>query len=114
MIRLVAKLILMAGGLLLIARFVPGIEITSFYRALMVAIIWGIVSITLRPLLLLLTLPINILTLGLFSFVLNALLFWSLATFIAGFHVEGFVAALMGSFLLTFIAWISDIALKSK
>ncbi|MDQ5955214.1 MAG: putative rane protein [Patescibacteria group bacterium] len=114
MTRLIAKLIIVAGGLLLIARFVPGIEITSFYIALIVAVLWGVVSVTLRPLLFLFTLPINIVTLGLFSFVLNALLFWFLATFIAGFHVEGFVAALIGSFLLTFTSWISDIALKSK
>ncbi len=114
MIRLLAKLILVAGGLLLIARFVPGIEITSFYIAFIVAVLWGILSSTLRPLLMVLTLPVTIITLGLFTFVLNALLFWFLSSFIAGFSVQGFIPALEGSFLLGLISWLSSIALKNS
>ncbi|HEY5383450.1 MAG TPA: phage holin family protein, partial [Candidatus Paceibacterota bacterium] len=73
-----------AVTLLLISRYIPGILVESFYTALIVSLIWGILGLTVRPVLKILTLPINILTLGLFSFVLNALLFWFLATFIAG------------------------------
>lgn len=94
-----------AVTLLLVSQYVPGILVESFYTAVVVAIIWGILGLTVRPALKLLTLPINILTLGLFSFVLNALLFWLLATFIKGFHVYGFVPALEGSVILALVAW---------
>jgi putative membrane protein len=94
-----------AVTLLLVSEYVPGILVESFYTAVIVAIIWGILGLTVRPVLKLLTLPINILTLGLFSFVLNALLFWFLSTFIAGFHVYGFLPALEGSVILAVVAW---------
>src|SRR6185437_14642971 len=94
-----------AVTLLLISEYVPGILVESFYTAVVVAILWGILGLTVRPVLKLLTLPINILTLGLFSFVLNALLFWLLATFVAGFHVYGFIPALEGSVILAIVAW---------
>ncbi len=94
-----------AVTLLLISQYVPGILVESFYTALIVAVLWGIIGLTVRPVLTLLTLPITIITFGLFSFILNALLFWFLATFIAGFHVYGFLPALEGSFILTVVAW---------
>ena len=100
--------------LLLVSQYVPGILVESFYTALVVAVIWGILGLTVRPVLKLLTLPINILTLGLFSFVLNALLFWFLSTFIAGFHVYSFTAALVGSFILSLVGWLVHIAFKSE
>jgi putative membrane protein len=104
--KLILRLLITTGALLLIGMFVPGIAITSFYTALIVAVLWGLISVTLRPLLLILTLPINLLTLGLFTFVLNALLFWFLASFVAGFSVEGFVPALEGSVALTLVSWV--------
>jgi putative membrane protein len=94
-----------AVTLLLISKYVPGILVESFYTAVVVAVVWGILGLTVKPVLKLLTLPINILTLGLFSFVLNALLFWLLATFIKGFHVYGFLPALEGSVILAIVAW---------
>ncbi len=94
-----------AVTLLLVSQYVPGILVESFYTAVVVAIIWGILGLTVKPVLKLLTLPINILTLGLFSFVLNALLFWLLATFIKGFHVYGFIPALEGSVILAVVGW---------
>lgn len=106
MLRILIRIIATAGALLLMARYVPGISISSFYIAVIVALLWGVISFTLRPLLVLLTLPINLLTLGLFTFVINALLFWFLATFVAGFSVAGFVPALEGSFLLSCVGWI--------
>ena len=94
-----------AVTLLLISQYIPGILVDSFYTALIVAVIWGILGLTVRPILKVLTFPINLLTFGLFSFVLNALIFWFLATFIAGFHVYSFLAALEGSLILTFVGW---------
>jgi putative membrane protein len=100
-----------AVTLLLISQYVPGILVESFYTALVVAVLWGILGLTVRPVLKILTLPINIITFGLFSFVLNALLFWFLATFVAGFHIYGFLPALEGSFILTVVAWALHAAL---
>ncbi|HVZ76261.1 MAG TPA: phage holin family protein [Candidatus Paceibacterota bacterium] len=111
MLKLIARVIIMAAALLLIAEFVPGISVSSFYIALVVAVIWGLMGLTIRPLLMILTLPINILTFGLFSFVVNALLFWFLASFIAGFSVAGFVPALIGSAILMVVGWALHAAL---
>lgn len=105
MLKILLRILATAGALLLIADFLPGISVASSYTALVVAVLWGVMSVTVRPVLGLLTLPINLLTLGLFSFVLNALLFWLLATFVAGFQVAGFVPALEGSVLLMAVSW---------
>ncbi len=102
----VIKLTLVALALLAIASYVPGISISSTYTAFVVAVLWGVVSLLLKPALSILTLPINILTLGLFSLVVNALLFWLLASFVAGFTVAGFVPALIGSLLLSAVIWV--------
>ena len=111
MIKMIIHVLVTAAALLLIGQYVPGITIASFYTALIVAVIWGILGLTVRPVLKLLTLPINIITFGLFSLVLNALLFWFLATFIAGFAVAGFIPALMGTIILSIVAWALHAAL---
>ncbi len=107
MIRIIVNILVTAATLLLISRYVDGIFIASFYTALIVAVLWGVLGLTVRPVLKLLTLPINILTFGLFSLVLNALIFWFLATFIEGFTVAGFVPALIGTVILSVVAWLS-------
>ncbi len=101
-----------AVTLILIANYVPGIDVSGFYIAIVVAVIWGVLGLTVRPVLTLLTLPINIITFGLFSFILNALLFWLLSTFIEGFDIAGFVPALIGSAILSIVAWVLHKALK--
>lgn len=106
MFKPVIHVLAIAGTLLLVANYVPGIAVAGFYPALVAAAIWGLMSLTLRPILLILTLPINLITFGLFSFVLNALLFWFLSSFIQGFSVAGFVPALIGSFFLFLAAWV--------
>ena len=105
MIKMLIKVLATAGTLLLIANYIPGITVSSFTIAVIVAILWGIIGLTVRPVLNLLTLPINLLTFGLFSFILNALLFWILAAFVPGFSVAGFVPALEGSVILMIVAW---------
>ena len=109
MIKILLKLFVYTVALLAIGQLVPGIVITSFYTALMVALLWAVVSVTLKPILVILTLPINLISLGLFTFVLNALLFWFLSTFVAGFTVTGFIPALEGSFFLSLIGWVLHI-----
>lgn len=111
MLKILVHILATAGALLLMPRFVQGIAVADFYTAAIVALIWGVISVTIRPILGLLTLPINLITFGLFSFILNALLFWFVASFVQGFEVAGFVAALLGSVVLTIVSWAVDAAL---
>ena len=101
MVRIITKWFISALSLLLAAYLVPGIEVEGFYIALIVAVVLGIVNIVLKPIFLILTLPVNILTLGLFTFVVNALLFWFVASFVDGFRVEGFIAAFWGALIVS-------------
>lgn len=103
-----------AATLLVLSNAGIGISVLSFYIALVVAIIWGIMNLTVGPLLKLLTLPINIITLGLFSFVINALLFWFISSFVEGFHVAGFIPALLGSVILSAVSFVLRHVLKSN
>jgi putative membrane protein len=105
LLRILIRVLTTAVTLVLIANFVPGIAVSNFYIALVVAVIWGIFGLTIRPVLTILTLPINLITFGLFSFILNALLFWLIATFVAGFTVNGFIPALIGSAIISCVSW---------
>lgn len=105
---LILRLLFNALGLVLISKFIPGIVVDNFYVALVAAVILGILNTVIRPILLILTLPITILTLGLFSFVLNGLLFMFVASFIEGFKVDGFWTALIGSILMSIISTIGN------
>jgi len=95
-----------AATLLILAYAIPGITVSGVYIALITAVVLGLVNAVIRPVLVVLTLPINVLTLGLFTFVINALMFWFVASFIDGFAVSGFWAAFVGAFLLTVSSWL--------
>lgn len=102
----IVRLIGIAGGLLLTAYVVPGIEVLGWYTAIITALALGILNALIRPLLVVLTLPVTILTLGLFIYVINAALFFFVASFIDGFEVDGWVPAFLGSILVSCISWI--------
>ena len=95
-----------ALAVLVAAEFVPGFYVDGFVTSLIVTVLLGVVGITIRPILLLFTLPINILTLGLFSFVINAAILLGLASFIEGFTISGFVPALIGGFVIAVVQWV--------
>ncbi len=99
--KLVTRLLLTALVLLIVAEYIPGIEVSGFYAALVAAIILGLLNTIVRPVLLILTFPITIVTLGLFVFVINAALFFFAATFIDGFTVASFWPALLGSLIVS-------------
>ena len=109
---LIIRLILNAGALLLVAYLVPGFSVDSFYSALIVAVALGIVNAIIKPILIILTLPITILTLGLFTLVINGLLIWFVSTIVKGFNVESFTAALIGGVILWVISWFTNAATK--
>jgi len=101
---LIYRLLFNTLGLLVIAEFIQGINIDGFYAALIAAVVLGILNTIVRPILFILTLPITILTLGLFAFVLNAALFLFAASFIEGFAVDSFWYALLGSLLMSLVS----------
>lgn len=105
---LLLRLIFNALGLLLIAELVKGIEVEGFYPAIIAAFVLGILNIIIRPILLILTLPITILTLGLFALVVNGALFWFASSFIEGFKVDNFWYALLGSILMSIVSTIGN------
>ncbi len=108
MIYLLARWAVNAAALLLVAYLYPGVTVESFFAALIAALVLGLVNAVIRPILVILTLPATILTLGLFIFVINALLFWFVAEIVHGFKVTGFGAALLGSILYSVFTLISS------
>lgn len=101
-------LVLTAGALLIVARLVGGVYVSGFGAALFGALVLGLVNAIVRPVMILLTLPITILTLGLFLFVINALMLWLVAALVPGIRISGFGAALIGSLLLTVLNLLID------
>ena len=108
MIHLLTKWLIGALAVLGAAYLIPGIAVASFYTALIVAALWGVVNVIIKPILLILTLPLTILTLGLFTFVINALLFWFLGTIVKGFVVDGFVAAFLGALFVSIVSFVGN------
>ena len=96
--------LLNAVALLVVAYILPGITVASFGSALIAALVLGLLNTLVKPLLILLTLPITIVTLGLFLLVLNALVFWFAGSILKGFHVNGFWWALLGAFVYSIIS----------
>lgn len=105
--------LLAACALLLVAYLYPGVQVQNFTSALIAALVIGLFNMVLRPVLVLLTLPVTIVTLGLFLFVINALMFWAAASILDGFHVNGFGAALLGSLIYSALMLLVDAAVKS-
>ena len=94
-----------ALALLALPYLVPSVQVESFATALVAALLLGFVNTLIRPFLVLLTLPVTVLTLGLFVFVINALLFWFVASFVKGFSVGGFWSAFFGAIVYALVSW---------
>ena len=101
---IITRLLLTALTLLIVGEFIPGISLAGPYAAIIAAVILSLLNMFIRPILFILTLPINVLTLGLFIFIINAALFWFAASFIQGFTVEGFWPALVGSVIVSLVS----------
>ena len=112
LMKIAIRWLLLAAALLLVANIYSGVVVTSFGSALIAALVLGLFNALLRPLLVLLTLPVTVLTLGLFLFVINALMFYFAASVLDGFNVTGFVAALVGSLLYSLCGLVIDAALE--
>ncbi len=108
--KIIVRWLLLAAALLLVAHLYSGVQVASFGVALIAAFVLGLFNTLVRPLLVLLTLPVTLLTLGLFLFVINALMFWAAASVLDGFGVNGFTAALVGSVLYSLCGLVIDVA----
>lgn len=105
---LIVRWIVITLSVILVANVVPGIAIRDFYTALIVGLVYGLLLAVVRPILVLLTLPITLLTLGLFTFVINALLFWLVARFVPGFMVDGFMPAFWGALVIWAVSYLAS------
>ena len=110
--KLIVKWLLSAAALLCVAYLYVGVSVSSFGAALMAAFVIGLFNMVLRPVLVVLTLPVTLVTLGLFLFVINALMFWSAAGVLDGFHVRSFAAALLGSLIYSVFGIVIDSAVE--
>jgi len=95
-----------AAALFVLPYLLSSIKVESFSTALFAALVLGLVNTLIRPILVLLTLPVTLLSVGLFIFVINGLLFWLVANFVKGFQVAGFWSAMLGAILYSVISWV--------
>lgn len=100
--------------LLVAATLVAGFEVSSFYSALIAALVLGLINAIIRPLLILLTLPVNIMTLGLFTLVINGLMVWLMSTLVKGITLEGFIPAVMVAIILWLGGWVTSVLMKDS
>lgn len=110
--KLLAKWLLSAAALLAVAYLYSGVQIQNYSSALIAALVIGLLNSVLRPILVILTLPVTVVTVGLFLFVINALMFWAAAGLLEGFNVTGFAAALIGSLIYSVLAIVIDSTLQ--
>ena len=113
--RLILTWLINAAALFVLPYIFQSITVDSIPTALIVALVLGLINTLIRPILILLTLPATILTLGLFIFVINGLLFWAVGSFVPGFHVAGFWAGVFGAIVYSIISWaLSSLLLPDK
>jgi putative membrane protein len=103
---LLVRWLLLTISIIVTSYLVDGIHVTSFFAAFFAAAVLGILNALFRPILIIITLPINILTLGLFTFVINALLLKMASGVVPGFYVEGFWSAVFGSLIISLVSWV--------
>ena len=111
--KLIAKWLLSASALLAVAYLYSGVQVSGFGAALLAAFVIGLLNTIVRPVLVVLTLPVTLVTLGLFLFVINALMFWAAAGVMDGFKVNGFTSALLGSLIYSVFGVVIESALES-
>ncbi|MYM40605.1 phage holin family protein [Duganella qianjiadongensis] len=113
--RLVLTWLINAIALLAIPYLMHSVEVTSLGAALVAALVLGLVNTLIRPVLLLLTLPVTLVSLGLFIFIINGFMFWLVAQWVDGFHVDSFLSAIGGALLYSVISWaLTTLILKNS
>ncbi len=108
MVQIITRWLIITVAILLASRFVPGIHVDKLSTALIAAGVLGLINVFIRPIFILLTLPLTILTLGLFYFCINALMLKLVAYFVSGFEVTSFFAAFLGSLIISLVSWLAN------
>lgn len=111
--KFIIRWLLSAISLILVSYFIPGITFDSFLSVLMAALILGIINATIRPIILILTIPVNILTLGFFTFIINALMLWLVSMMLSGFDITDFYQAIWGALIYWIINWIINLLFEN-
>ena len=111
---LLIRWVINALALILISQMIRGIEVDYFASAFVAAAVLGVINAVLRPILLLLTLPLTILTLGLFALVINGLMLYIAGSIVKGFHVAGFWPSVFGALFLSLISWIANAFINDR
>jgi putative membrane protein len=114
MIGLIVRWLILTIAILSAAYFIQGIYVRSFAAAFFAAAVLGVLNALVKPVLILLTLPINILTLGLFTFIINAVLLELTAALIPGFHLQGFWPAVLGALVISIVNWLLHLLLADS
>ncbi len=112
--KILLRWLINSAAIFAVPYIVPGVHVLDLYTAIMAAFVIGLINMIIRPILMILTLPITILTLGLSTLLINALLFWFVSTFVKGFYVDGFIPALLGSLAFWAISWIGNAIAGTK
>ena len=105
---IITRWLIITAAILLASWLVPGIRVESVLTAIFAAAILGLINTFIKPILIILTLPFNILTLGIFTFVINAFLLQLVAYVIRGFEVKGFLAAFLGALIISIVSWLAN------
>jgi len=108
---LLIKWLTSAAAFLVLPYLISGISVKGVGTALLLALVWGLINVTIKPILLILTLPINLITFGIFTFIINGFLLWLLGGMIKGFEVHGFLSAVLGAIVLSAIGMITHWAM---
>lgn len=104
MLNIILRLIVLTAGIFLASYLVPGVNVDGYGPAIKAAVLLGVMNLIVKPILIVLTLPINILTLGLFTFILNGIILWFVGYLVAGFAVAGFFSALLGAIVISILS----------
>jgi putative membrane protein len=111
---LILRWLVLTAAILAASYLIEGIYVAGFFSAFFAAAILGVLNAFLRPILILLTLPVNVLTFGLFTFVINALLLLMVSGVIAGFQVRGFWTAVLGSLVISIVSWLLNVFIGAR
>lgn len=103
--KLVGKLIVNIVSLLVVAYIVPGLTFDSFSAVFVAAVVIGVINTLIKPILQIIALPITLITFGLFALLINILLLWGASAVVPGFHIDGFLTAVIGSIALSLVSW---------
>ncbi len=104
--KLIIKFFIIVLSIMSLSHIIPGIAVAGFYPAIIVAIVLGVLNFTVKPIVTIITLPVNIITLGLFGLIVNGLILWFIGSFIQGFTVATFMAAFLGALVVSFVNWV--------